>query len=301
MSVKIVMSVCAAIALAGCGGSSYERERQKLLSEYETRNKVLCSKEYDSDKQGDWEQVNNLFDLSTNMYSKALTWQGKHPHTAEEKTLVAEVNKFLESWIVDIDKKYQNASGSYSGIFNLQERMIFYNKGIYRLLMSPNEKRRWRRVENADWHMQGQLIKFSKGASCASLTWRLFEPSPYLKDYGWQIFIKENSVFSANGFDYAIVWFAGEGNLIGCPTTTEEQVFVEIKEGRIIRYVGLHNIIEPVSLLTNEHNQITIIAETGHFEKVKYVIDIKQMKIIKSQSMLSHDFIRDGYDKLFIE
>jgi hypothetical protein len=313
MSAKITIFVCVAVVLAGYGCdkmglSAAERERRKLLSECEAVRKGYTS----GALVGDCERCDELFDLSSNLYSKALAWQRKYSCTAEDKALVEELNKYTQAWIADVDRRYQEShslvhNGSSPLIFVLQEdmleRTIFYNKGTYRLLMSPNEKRSWHRIENAEWRMHGKLIKFSNGVACALLDWRLFAPSPFIDDYGWRISIEENSVFHNNDFDYAIVWFAGDGNLIGCPTTTEERAFVEIKQGRIIRWVGLHNIVEPVSLSANEHNQVTITAEIGgsHFEKVKYVIDLKRMKIIKSQSVLSHDFPRDGYDKLFAE
>ena len=307
MEVKISMIVCAAAVLAGCryhemGTSAAERERHALLSEYETeRSKVMSGEEYGSSTLGDYERYGSLFDLSTRMYSKASTWQKKYSRTAEEKALVGELNKFLALWMINIDKSYQNESGSYAKVLRLQDRMIFYDKGICRLLMSSDEKRRWRRVENTEWRLRGKLVKFSKGAACASLTWRLFGASSYLKDYGWQMFIEEKSVVSANGVDYAIVRFAGKDNLTGCPTTTEERVLVEIKEGRITRYVGLHNIIGAMLFLANGRDQIVITAETGYFKSVKYVIGTKKMKIIKSKSVLPDDFTADGYDKLFVE
>ena len=281
--------------------SAVEKERQTFVAQYKAERDKILNREYSTDTGGMAERCFDLLSLTTNTYNKVLRWRTNQIQTVAEKSRIDAIKRYCDLWISKIDKEYENAAGSYSGIFHGDECVIFYNKAICRFLMSQGEAERWRRIENLTWELHGKRIDFSNGETHAKLPWRLFETNPYFKDFDWVAFIDEESVFSANGADYAIVWFAGAGNLVSDPTTTEERVLVEIKGGEVSRYVGLHNILDPKVTFVGDRNQLTIRATTGYFSKVKFVVDLQKMKIIWQLSLLPSQFDVDGYGKLFAD
>jgi len=308
MKTKIILLLVVALAVvAGCrydmdlSESVVEKERQAFIAQYKAERDKVLNRKYTSDTSGDAERCVNLLNLATNTYNKVLRWRTIRALTAAERSSIDAIKRYCDLWISNVDKEYENVTGSYSGIFHGDECMIFYNKAIYRLLMSQGEAERWRRIENLTWTLHGKRIVFSNGSTYAKLPWRFFEPNPYLADFDWVALIDEQSVFSLNGVDYAIVWVAGAGNLVGYPTTTEERVLVEIKGGEVSRYVGLHNVLGPDTVvLPNGQAQLSIQAHDGYWNNVRLVVDLRTMKIVGSLSTLPSDFKRDGYDKKFV-
>ena len=277
-----------------------ERERQAFVAQYKAERDNILNREYSIDTAGDAERCIDLLNLTTNTYNKVLRWRTSRAFTAAERSSIDDIKRHCNLWISKVDKEYADAMGSYSGIFHADEWMIFYNKAICRLLMPQGEAERWRRVENLTWTLHGKRIEFSNGSTTAQLPWRLFDPNPYSKDCDWVALIEEESVFSLNGVDYAIVWFAGAGNLVGYPTTTEERVLAEIKDGKVSRYVGLHNILNADVKLSSSRNELIIRASTGLSSNVKFVIDLRTMKIVGRLSLLPSEFESDGYYKKFV-
>lgn len=284
----------------GTSTSSIESEREALVAQYRNERERVLTQDYEPTKFGDIERCVNLLELTTNTYERVLSWRMKMAQSERGKRVANETKRFCARWLSVVDEGYEHADGSYVGIFHADEWMIFYNKAIYRLLMSRSEAERWKRIENTTWSLLGKRIVFSNGCVCAKLPWRLFEPKPYLKEKEWIVLVDEKSVFSANGADYAIVWFASKGNLIGNPTTTEERVFVEIKGNRISRYVGLHNVLDSHVSLSQDNKYATIQAISGYDTEVRFVIDVQTMKIVQSRSMLPPEFERDGYGRKFL-
>jgi hypothetical protein len=302
---KLALIAVLSVALEGCrygnaSSSVYENERISFRTEYKaTYDKIQNDKKYDSITNGYRDRIGDLQELTQGTYQKVLAWREKWAKTESAKAYVADVKTFCNKWIEHLRAEYNKEifHGSDGPYLHASELMVFYEKSICRLLMSDEELDRWNRIRNMTWNLHGKTASFRDGNTSVKLPFRIFEPNPFNENLTWFAFIDENSLLSANGSDYALVWLAGDGNFSSCPTSTEEVVLVEIRDGKVSRHIGLHNILNPDISFSGDGNMLLVTAESGYYEDVRYTIDLRSMKIVRAQSSFPSGFLSDGYGR----
>ena len=290
MIVACAMVLVACVGIGGCRYSAishprYEKERVKFLSEYKTKyTQIQNDKKYGLGN-GYRERINDLFSLSKGTYNKVLSWRENWATTTRERSNVAEVKRYCDKWIKLVNAEF--AKETYPGSdwgYDLEfEETIFYNKSVFRLLMSDADLCRWHRVRNMTWDFYGKTIAFSDGYTS------IFGTGPYRADAGYRLFnnkaslfIDEASLFSANGLDYALVWLTADsdGRMIGATRQTEAVFFVEIRNGKVIRQICLYILDAVISI--SDDSKIVVVKSDGELwgDGTEYIIDLSTMKII---------------------
>lgn len=286
MIIACAMVLVACVGIGGCRYSAishprYEKERVQLLSEYKTEcTKIQNDKKYGSGI-GYRERINDLFNLSKGTYNKVLSWRENWATTARERSNVAEVKRYCDKWIKRVKAEF--AKETYPGSdwgYDLEfEETIFYNKSVFRLLMSDADLCRWHRVRNMTWDFHGKTISFSDGYTS------ILGSDPCGQDDGCRLFIDESSLFSANGLDYVLVWLTPftDGRLIG-PTRQSEEVFlVEVRNGKVIRQIFLCVLDAVISI--SDDRKMVVVKSDGELwgDGTEYIIDLSTMKIIEKK------------------
>ena len=107
--------------------SAVEKERLAFVAQYKAERDKIFNREYSTDTEGMAERCSDLLSLTTNTYNKVLRWHLNQVQTEAEKSRIDAIKRYCDLWISKVDKEYENATGSYSGIFHADEWMIFYN------------------------------------------------------------------------------------------------------------------------------------------------------------------------------
>ena len=214
-----------------------------------------------------------------------------------------EIRNKLAHWIAakieeaEEARRKEEDGGSYAGIFALGNKTDLYERVINLLLLNSFDMAKWMRVESAVGEITGVPIAFTNGDAKVVLSWRIFDPKEKKKDFDFASYIEPQNVVSVGDKDYAIVRFPAKGNMEGCPTTTEERMLFEIKNGRITRMVGLHNFhLHKIKIMDNG-NVLWITGEDGFSQPEEFFVVLNEMKIDESRSTISEEFHKDGYDQ----
>jgi len=296
-------------------------ELRLLAGEYERKRSELINRHCNWFSNDYRKRFHDICNFERTQYNSLMSWRKSKADSASELTRLHELGKWVDGWVATIGN---NFCADFYGQYDAH--VSIYRMANARLLMSEAESEIWRRIENATGTLAVGSVNFSCGSTKAKLPWRLFEADPSKKVYEWWVFIDPRTMFSYGGRDYAVAWFAGADNMSHDPTTTEEQVLMEIEDGEIKRYVGLHNIqfcngcgddyndVSSIATLrgdwvvssafvmsvNKEHGVVILIAVTGYSEKTSFCIDLCRMKIIGDKSVLSTEFSRDGYADRFV-
>lgn len=283
-----------------------EREIALLRTEFEAEFRRFQN--YDGTYlPEEWKYPIEMWDVVTNLYGKAYSLRIGNSRTEEETARHAARRVRMEG-NMDLACKYcadeceADNTGSASWRRDFGETSYICLEGLRALLLERKKMAVWERIENATGLVGGKQVVFCYGDAHIVLPWRLFDPTPSSEQYEWWVFMEPCSVFSFKGRDYVIVRFAYEKGIAGCPTTTEERVLLEIDNGRISRYVGLHNTNEYESpKLDDRQATVTIEGRDGYNGEIRFVIDLKDMKIMSADSVLAFGFAQDKYDVVFCD
>lgn len=213
----------------------------------------------------------------------------------------------VELWLagaldkLEADFRREKADGNYAGIFHLCNKTDLYGRAIQVLMLKTEPAARWARIASATWKIKGKTVTFANGEARAELTWRIFEHKSADNSCVWMPYYRPKDVHSWNGKDYAFVRFPVEGNLEGCPATTEESMVFEFDKSVVTRVVGLNNYLNRESRLDVKRGLLILLGEDGYAHPARFVIDLKTMRIKKAGTVLPSDYIEDGYDKVFLE
>lgn len=257
---------------------------------------------YELTTYGDGERTHDLWQYTLKTYRdvadrvvKERGQEGRKYRRKVELWLAGALDK------LEADFRKENAEGNYAGIFHLCNKTDLYERAIQVLMLKTEPAARWARIASATWKNKGKTVTFSNGEARAELTWRIFENRPAYNSFTWMPYYRPKDVHSWNGKDYAFVRFPVEGNLEGCPATTEESMLFEFDKSVVTRVVGLNNYLNRESRLDAKLGLLILIGEDGCAHPAKFVVDLKTMRIKKEGTVLPRDYIEDGYDKLFLE
>lgn len=212
----------------------------------------------------------------------------------------------VELWLAEnlerLEADFRSAvGGSYVGIYHLVNMTNLYERAIQMLLLKTEPAVRWTRISSASWKIKDKTVAFSNGEARVELPWRIFENKSSYTSSAWMPYYRPKDVHSWKGKDYAFVRFPGEGNLEGCPTTREESMIFEFDKSVVTRVVGLNNYLNHESKLDAKKGLLILRGEDGYSNPARFVIDLKTMRIKKEGTVFPYEYVRDGYDKLFLE
>jgi len=270
---------------------------KKGLAEVEEKGKSYELTTYgDSERTYDaWKYTLKAYRMVSDRLAKERGDEGVQYRRSVEKWLAGSLEK------LEADFRKEKDGGSYAGIFHVGNKIALYERAIRLLMLKTEAAKRWARISSVTWETSGTTVSFTNGAACVKLSWHIFEAKPNDKSFAWAPYYCPEDTYSWNGKDYAVVRFPAEGNLEGCPTTTEERMVFEFDHSAVNRVIGLHNYLNKKSELDARNGRLILFGEDGYSNPVRFVIDLKTMKILGEGTKLSSEYVKDGYDRLFVD
>ena len=293
-----------AILIAGCNQSGgVDDGLGKLKKEYEEGVAAIAHAAYEQSTHGDRAKGCDAYAHTTNLYSKIVTYRKGHTDALSRnlvQSVEAALHKRIRYLMDDFNRQKEEGSlGSYSGIFFQGACQTAYDCAIRALLQDKSAASRWLNVCDCRGVIADVPVVFKGGYCHAKLKWRIFERKPYM-DWECEARINPTDVFAWGKNVFALAQFGLATEESG-PTTTQEVVLLEIKEGTIVRMVGLNNFLKEGTVKVDAGTGIATLEGTdGFFNRVRYGVDLKQMKILGGQSVFSREFSAD-YRRLFVK
>jgi len=213
----------------------------------------------------------------------------------------------VENWFDASVKKLHTAfeedrpNGTLACMFLSGDINSLYDRAIRQLMLKTDAAKRWARISSATWRTNGTTVSFTNGVACVVRPFRIFKANPFGDERVWGLYYCPDEILSWNGKDYAVVRVHPEGSFGGYSMSTDERVLFEFDHSIVSRVIGLHNFMYVETELDAKSGRLILLGKDGHFHPVRFVIDLKTMKILKEGSKLSSGYIADGYDKLFVE
>lgn len=172
---------------------------------------------------------------------------------------------------------------------HLSVRTKTYEKATKILKLEGPTLRLWNTVKNAHGFIAGKEVSFKMGEATATLPFHVFQKKPYIKAYDWALSFGPEDVFTYDDADFVLVRFAYIENLEGRPATTEERALFRVEKKELVEVIPLHNFIPTVPPKL-EKGRLELEGRDGLSYKLKYVIDLSDMRIVREASLVSNDF-----------
>ena len=293
---KLNFLVLCFFALSGCRYgtmSTYDA----LKSEYEAGIERIENAKYTADKYGDIDHTVARRDHAI-AYCAKIVAKRRQMGDAEERAFISNVEGALKRKVqclkadIEWQRSQPGGGGSYAGIFYAHAVATAYSYANDALFLNGNEMRRWMNVCNSRGKIAGAGVIFDGGYANVKTRWRMFEEKPYMIWEKCEARIMSEHIFSYATNDYAIAEFGIEAES-GGPSTTAESVLLEIYGGRITRHLGLHNVYIWKATVDNKTGLSFFEGTDGYGTPIRYVVDLRSMKIKGSQSVFSSEYSAD--------
>lgn len=289
---KLNFLVLCIFALSGCRYGTND-----LKSEYEEGIERIENTKYTADKYGDIDHVTARRDHAM-AYCAKIVARRRQLANAEERAFISNVEGALKRKVqclkadIEWQRSQPGGGGSYAGLFYAHAVAMAYEYAVDALFLKGSEMRRWMNVCNSRGKIVGADIIFDGGYANVKTRWRMFEEKPYMIWENCEARIMSKHIFSYATNYYAIAEFGIEAES-GGPSTNAESVLLEIHDGRITCYLGFHNVFIWKETVDTKTGLSVFEGTDGYGTSIRYVVDLRSMKIKGSQSVFSSEYSAD--------